>query len=81
MRDVRTEINVEVEAVAYAIGKVIARKALAGDPKGRRLDALGQLTAIHELALSMMRELPEEAAAAIAALRKLDAAPEPEDAA
>jgi hypothetical protein len=78
--DRRTEVNVEVEAVAYALARVISLKTIGADPGFKRLDALGRMSAAHTMALSMVPMLQDEAEAAISALRKLDAAPDPEEA-
>jgi hypothetical protein len=58
--------NGAVARVAYAIGKVIARRVVEGDRKLAGLDGIGKASAIHTLATNMARELHPEAAAAYA---------------
>jgi hypothetical protein len=53
-----------VHRVAYAIGRVIAKKAIADDAGMSRLDALGQAAAAHTMAVNMTNDLLEEARAA-----------------
>jgi hypothetical protein len=61
----RSELDVLADKVAYAMGKVIARKTLDQTHNFRRLDGLGQVTAVHELANRMAPELEAEALAAV----------------
>lgn len=60
-----------VDRIAYAIGKVIARKTIHADPGLRRLDALGQASAAHTMATNMVPQLQLEAEAAWAEAQAL----------
>lgn len=60
-----------VHRVAYAIGRVIAKKTMAEDPILARMDGLGQASAVHTMAVRMTNELLEEAAAAYAESLKI----------
>lgn len=62
----------DVEAVAYAIARVIAKKTIDSDPSFRRLDALGRASAATTLANNMAPELHDEAKAAIDAIHVLE---------
>lgn len=66
-----SEPDPDVQAVAYAIAKVIATKTIAADTRLRNLDALGRVTAAHTMALRMVPELQEEATAALNAAKGL----------
>jgi hypothetical protein len=59
-----------VAKVAYGIAKVVATRFI-DDPKTRRLDPIGRVSAIHTMAANMADELHEEAGAAIAAYREI----------
>ncbi len=58
------EVEIDHERVARAIAKVIAKKHIESDPKLRKLDALGRLSAIQTMADQMWDQLDEEAEAA-----------------
>lgn len=58
-----------LEAVAYAIAKVIAAKHVQADLGLRRLDPIGKASAVHTMAAAMVPELLAEAEAAINAVR------------
>lgn len=61
--------DLDLERVAYALAREVAKKWLAADPKFRRLDALGQAAALHETARNMAPELKAEAEACVDAVR------------
>lgn len=58
-----------VDAVAYAIGKVIATQNVALTPTLASLDGIGKASAIHTMAMGMVSMLQGEAQAAILAYR------------
>lgn len=60
--------DLDLNAVAYAIGRVLAMKAVLEDPKLSKLDALGRSTAIHSMTQVMAASLTAEAEAAIRAV-------------
>lgn len=64
-----------VNAVAYAVGKVIATATVDEMPSLRGIDALGRAAAIHTMAEGMVGQLQAEAIAAIGAFLR---ATEPE---
>lgn len=57
-----------LEAVAYAVARVIASKHVQADPALRRLDGLGKASAVHTMAARMAPELYAEAEAAMEAV-------------
>lgn len=63
----------DVEAVAHAIARVIAKKTIESDPQLRRMDALGRASAATTMANNMAPELHDEAKAAIDAIQSLKA--------
>lgn len=60
--------DAEVNAVAFAIAKVIAKKTIAEDPRLRKMDALGRASAATTMANNMVPMLVEESRAAIDAI-------------
>lgn len=52
------------DRIAYRIAKVISAKVMANDRHFARMDGLMQVSAIHTMALKMVPDLLDEAAAA-----------------
>jgi hypothetical protein len=60
--------GLNLDAVAYALARVLAAKSISEDPKLSRLDALGRSAAVHSMAQVMAPLLSLEAAAAAGAV-------------
>lgn len=59
----------DVQAVAYAIARVIAKKTIESEPGLKAMDALGRASAATTMAMQMAAELEDEAKAAIDAMQ------------